>query len=210
MSTEGQSPLLIGLTGSIGAGKSTVADIIRESHPVLDTDRIARELMERDEAVRAALLDRFGGRVYLDDNSLDRVFLATEVFGDERNLTDLNAIVHPPVIARVREEADALHANGNRVVYVESALIFEAGIEEEFDYTVAVVCNIERAIERVMHRDAVGREAAERRLRHQLSPEEKSGLSDFTIRNNGTLEELRRATSAIVLILSRLGKRSAS
>ena len=89
-------------------------------------------------------------------------------------------------------------------------MIFEAGIEEEFDYTVAVVCDIERAIERVMQRDGVGRDDAERRLRHQLSPEEKSGLSDFTIRNNGTLDELRRATSAIVLILSRLGKRQPS
>lgn len=209
MSTAGKIPLLIGLTGSIGAGKSTAAGIIRESHPVLDTDRIARDIMESDAAVRAALIAAFGNRVYAGDGSLDRPALAREVFGSEELLAQLNAIVHPPTIARVRAEADALHAEGRRLVFVESALIFEAGIEEEFDYTVAVVADTELSLERVMLRDGTDREHSLQRLQHQLPPEEKARLADFTIRNNGSPDDLRRATTAILTILSHLGKRQA-
>lgn len=207
MTIPGKSPILVGLTGGIGAGKSTVAALIRRSHPVIDTDRIAREIMEGDAAVRAALSRRFGDAIYLEDGSLDRAALAATAFADERRLAELNGIVHPPVMQRIREEADTLHRDGHRVVFVESALIFEAGIEDTFDYTVAVVSDTEQAIERVMQRDGATREAVAQRLRHQLPPEDKARLADFTIRNNGTLEDLQRATFAIVMIVSRLGTR---
>ncbi len=207
MTSSQQEPLLIGLTGSIGAGKSTVAEIIRESYPVLDTDRIARDLMESDEAVRSALIERFGVQTYLSDGSLDRQFLASLVFDDAAKLRALNEIVHPPTMKSVRDLAQGLHTEGKRIVFVESAIIFEVGLEESFDYTVAVVAETELTIERIMERDSSDRDAALSRLRHQLPPEEKSGLADFTIRNNGTLDQLKKATSSIVLILSRLGKR---
>lgn len=207
MNTAGQIPLLIGLTGSIGAGKSTVADIIREQYPVLDTDRIARDIMESDDAVRNSLTGCFGPSVFLADGTLDRHSLATTVFADPKQLEKLNAIVHPPTILRIRETAASLHAEGNRLVFVESALVFEAGIEEEFDYTVAVVAETEVSLERIMQRDGIDREAATLRLQRQLPPEEKARLADFTIRNNSGPDELRRATSIILLILSRLGKR---
>ena len=207
MNTAGQIPLLIGLTGSIGAGKSTVADIIREQYPVLDTDRIARDIMESDDAVRNSLTELFGSAVFLADGTLDRQFLASVVFADARQLAMLNAIVHPPTILRVRDAAAALHAEGNRLVFVESALVFEAGIEEEFDYTVAVVAETEISLERIMQRDGIDRENATLRLQRQLPPEEKNRLADFTIRNNSGLDELRRATGIILLILSRMGKR---
>lgn len=207
MNTAGQIPLLIGLTGSIGAGKSTVADIIREQYPVLDTDRIARDIMESDDAVRNSLTKSFGSAVFLADGTLDRQFLASVVFADAKQLEMLNAIVHPPTILRVREAAGTLHAEGNRLVFVESALVFEAGIEEEFDYTVAVVAETEISLERIMQRDGIDRENATLRLQRQLPPEEKARLADFTIRNNSGLDELRRATGIILLILSRMGKR---
>jgi dephospho-CoA kinase len=85
--------------------------------------------------------------------------------------------------------------------------VFEAGIEEEFDYTVAVVAETDISLERIMQRDGIEREAAILRLQRQLPPEEKSRLADFTIRNNSGLDELRRATGIILLILSRMGKR---
>jgi dephospho-CoA kinase len=111
---------------------------------------------------------------------------------------------------QVRQLSEELHAAGNRLVFVESAIIFEVGIEYVFDYTVAVVAETELVIERIIERDRSDRQAALSRLRHQLPPEEKSGLADFTIRNNGSLEQLQKATTSIVLILSRLGKRQPS
>ncbi|MBE0645157.1 MAG: dephospho-CoA kinase [Bacteroidetes bacterium] len=210
MTTRPQASLLIGLTGSIGSGKSTVAALIGEEYPVLDTDRIARDIMESDEAVRASLIERFGMQTYLSDGTLDRQFLASLVFEDTAKLRALNAIVHPPTMERVMIQAAKLHAEGKRLVFVESAIIFEVGIEETFDYTVAVVAETELTITRIMERDKSDRDAVLSRLRHQLPPEEKSGLADFTIRNNGTLEDLKSATASIVLILSRLGKRQPS
>ncbi len=210
MTTQPQAPLLIGLTGSIGAGKSTVADLIRDEYPVLDTDRIARDIMVSDEAVRSALTERFGVQTYLSDGTLDRQFLASLVFDDTAKLRALNAIVHPPTMERVMKLASDLHAEGKRLVFVESAIIFEVGIEDAFDYTVSVVAETERTITRIMERDGSTRDAVLSRLRHQLPPEEKSGLADFTIRNNGDLDALKRATASIVLILSRLGKRQPS
>lgn len=210
MATEDKPPLLIGLTGSIGAGKSTVASMIAQTHPVLDTDRIARELMERDDVVRTALTDSFGVQTFLSDGTLDPRFLASLVFEDAAKLEALNSITHPPTIARVKQLAEELRGRGERLVFVESALIFEVGIEAMFDYTVAVIADMDACIERIMVRDRSDRGDALRRLRFQLRPEEKAGLADFTIRNNGSLDDLRRATASILLILSRLGRRQPS
>ncbi|MDX9757936.1 MAG: dephospho-CoA kinase [Bacteroidota bacterium] len=210
MNTHGLSPLLIGLTGSIGAGKSTAAEMIRQHHPVLDADSIARAIMDEDAAVRAALVAAFGPRILHPDGTIDRRTLADTVFSSETQLARLNAIVHPPTIARIRTMAADRHIAGHRLVFVESALIFEAGIEEEFDYTVAVLSDTDTAITRVMARDACDRETAEARMRNQLPPEHKAALADFTIRNDKGIDELRTATTTILLILTRLGKRPTS
>lgn len=210
MSTEHRNGLLIGLTGSIGAGKSTVAGIIREKYPVLDTDLIAREIMEHDEAIRDALVERFGVQTYFSDGSLDRQFLSSIAFGDEDNLQALNQIVHPPTIQQVLEKASKLAEEGHRLIFVESALIFEAEIEDMFDYTIAVSAETEHIIQRISARDGIERDRVLVRLRHQLPPEEKTNLADFVIRNNGDVSDLRAATTAIISILSHLGKRSSS
>jgi dephospho-CoA kinase len=199
--------LLIGLTGSIGAGKSTVASIIEENHPVLNTDRIARDIMELDDAVRAAITEQFGIQAYLSDGTLHRTFLAEILFTDEKKLTAVNAIVHPPTVLTVRKRADELHTQGHRLVFVESALIFEADLEGEFDYIVAVVSDMELALQRIMKRDDLDEQSVRRRMRLPLPPEEKSALADFTIRNNGTLEDLRKSTRAILTILKSLQSR---
>ena len=202
--------LLVGLTGSIGAGKSTVASIIEERYPVLYTDRIARDIMERDDAVRSALIERFGVQAYLSDGSIDRRWLAELVFEDASKLAALNDIVHPPTVEEVNNRAAELHAAGHRMVFVESALIFEAELEEQFDFIVAVVADVQKATARIIERDAVDAAAVERRMRTQLPPEEKADLADFTIRNNGNLEDLRRSTTAILTILNSLRVRPVS
>jgi dephospho-CoA kinase len=214
MSTENtptRSPrLLIGLTGSIGAGKSTVASLIEKRCPVLYTDRIARDIMEQDDAVREAISERFGVQAYLSDGAVDRRFLAELVFEDAVKLAALNEIVHPPTVETVSAMAAELHEQGHPMVFVESALIFEAELEEQFDYIVAVIADVQIATERIMRRDDVDASAVERRMRTQLPPEEKAELADFTIRNSGSLEDLARSTSAILTILHSLGSRPAA
>ena len=202
-----EAQLIIGLTGSIGAGKSTVAAIIEKQYPVLNTDRIARDIMEHDDAVRDALTEEFGIQAYLSDGSLNRTFVAELVFEDEKKLTTVNSIVHPPTVLEVRRLAAEHHAKGKRLVFVESALIYEAALDTEFDYIVAVISDMETVLRRIMKRDDLTERSVRRRMRLQLPPEEKAELADFTIRNNSSLEALEKSTNAILSILSRLQPR---
>ena len=202
-----EQPLLIGLTGSIGAGKSTVADIIAEKYPVLIADRIARDIMEQNDAVRSALIEEFGVQTYLSDGSLNREFIAEIVFDDPQKLEALNSIVHPPTIERIMTQAATLHAEGATVVFIESALVFEAGTQDLYDYVIAVISPVDKAVKRIMTRDGISEQDVRRRMRSQLPPEEKAERADFTIRNNGTLEDLRRSTTGVISIVTRLGGR---
>lgn len=199
--------LFIGLTGGIGSGKSTVAAHIAQRHPVLHADEIARVCMLDDEQVRDDLRRIFGEQVYLSDGGLNRTWLAEVVFNDGDKLAKLNAIVHPPTHARILAEAQRLFSEGARMVFVESALIYEARLDEDFDYVLTVLADPEIAVQRIIARDGVSAEAVRDRMRHQLAPEEKADLADFTIRNNGTVEEMLRATDIILMMLSALRRR---
>ncbi len=204
---EAGTGLFVGLTGGIGSGKSTVAAFIAQRHPVLFADKIARECMLGDEQVRADLTQLFGQQVYLSDGSLNREWLAEVVFNDGRKLSQLNAIVHPPTHSRILAETERLFDEGARMVFVESALIYEARLDEDFDYVVAVLTDPELAVQRIVERDGVDPGTVRERMRHQLPPEEKAGLADFTIRNNGTPEAMLRAAEVILAMLATLRRR---
>jgi dephospho-CoA kinase len=205
--------LRVGLTGGLGSGKSTAARLFAAlgAH-VLQSDAIGRQLMEPGQAVYAAIVDHFGNVVLQPDGRLNRAALARIAFADGR-VEELNAIVHPAVIAQQEKLSEAIFQQDPRaVVMVESALIFEtkygetnfgggARWQSRFDRIILVTAPEEAKIARFVARAAAGKaindkrraelEAeARRRLAQQISDEQKSALCDYVLTNGGALTEL--------------------
>jgi len=216
--------LRVGLTGGLGSGKSTAARMFAaHGAVVLSSDEMGRELMQQGQAVYAQIVARFGPGVVEAGGELDRAALARMAFGDGR-VEELNAIVHPAVIARqagmvkeiVRRDADA-------VVMVESALVFETkygdgGGWRRFDKIVLVRAKDEVKVARFMARASQGKtlspaerqglEAeARRRMAQQMNDDAKAAQSDYVLTNDGTVEELRAQVAALWPALSAAGKR---
>jgi dephospho-CoA kinase len=200
--------LRVGLTGSLGSGKSTAARLFAAHGAyVLQADAIGREMMEPGQPVYAAVVAHFGESVLSPEGRLDRVALARIAFAEGR-VEELNAIVHPAVIARQAELSKAIFAqDAAAVVMVESALIFEtnySGAERwhsRFDRIILVTAPEDVKIARFVARSAsIGplsehhkaqlEAEARRRLAQQISDERKSALCDYVLTNGGRLKEL--------------------
>jgi dephospho-CoA kinase len=205
--------LRVGLTGGLSSGKSTAARLFAaHGAHLLQSDAIGREMMEPGQAVYAAIVAHFGQGVVLPDGRLDRGALAKIAFADKR-VEELNAIVHPAVIARQEELTEAIvQRDPHAVVLVESALIFETnygaprsgngtGWQGRFDRIILVTAPEEMKIARFVARSEAGgtlteakREELEaearRRLAQQIPDEQKSALADYVLTNDGALAEL--------------------
>lgn len=177
----------VGITGGIGSGKSTVCDILRELDvAVYNSDVRAKELMMESVSLRQALVERFGEEVY-NAEGLNRAYLSQRVFGSASELEALNAIVHPAVMADFDCWAEA--QQGNYVV-LESAILFEAQLENRVDVVVSVMAPESLRVERAMQRDGASREQIVARIKAQMSDDERSDRSKYAIVNID-LEELR-------------------
>lgn len=177
----------VGITGGIGSGKSTVCAMLEElGVAVYNSDARAKELMTTSATLREAIVARFGAECYTSEG-LNRGYLAERVFGDAAELAALNSLVHPAVMADF--EAWAERQEGSYVVF-ESAILFEAGLEQRVDMAVAVLSPEELRIERAMRRDGASREQVVARIRRQLSDDERADRAKYAI-VNVDLEELR-------------------
>lgn len=177
----------VGITGGIGSGKSTVCDILAEAGvAVYNSDIRAKELMISSASLRASLIERFGAEVYTAEG-LNRSYLAERVFANAEELSALNAIVHPAVMADFAEWAEA--QEGDYVV-LESAILFEAHLEDKVDAIVSVMAPEALRVERAIARDGASRESIEARIRSQMSDDERSDRSKYAIVNID-IEELR-------------------
>ncbi|WP_263382487.1 dephospho-CoA kinase [Granulicella arctica] len=193
--------LRVGLTGGLGSGKSTAAQMFGECGAVvLQSDAIGRELMQPGQAVYRAIVERFGSAFVMADGRLDRPALARAAFA-EGGVEALNAIVHPAVIARQEELMRGLAANS--VVVIESALLFEtkyggpSGWRERFDRLVLVTAPDSLKVVRFVERAGASAETkqafeaeAQRRLALQITDEVKAPQCDFVLRNDGDLAAL--------------------
>lgn len=170
----------VGVTGGIGSGKSTVCRLFaRKGAAVYDSDSAAKRLMEEDASLRAAIAGRFGAEAYRGGR-LDRAYLAGIVFRDSGALADLNALVHP-VVRRDFTEWTA-RQQGDYVV-LESAILFDAGLEGWVDRTVAVLAPRELRIERTCRRDGATPEEVARRIAAQADDETLCRKADYTLVN---------------------------
>ena len=169
----------VGVTGGIGSGKSTVCRLFAQKGiAVYDSDAAAKRLMQEDGALRRQLAGRFGEGTFRD-GQLDRAYLAGIVFADPQALADLNALVHPVVMRDF--DAWAARQEGSYVI-LESAILFEAGLEGSVDKTVAVAPR-ELRIERTCRRDGCGADQVVRRIAAQLDDDALSARADYVVVN---------------------------
>ena len=220
--------LRVGLTGGIGSGKSTVAQMFREQgFEVIEADAVGRKLMEPGESAYRAIVEHFGPEVVRSDGRLDRARLAEMAFGQGR-LKELNALVHPPVIAAQEEWVrEVFVRDPNAVAMVESALIFEAsrgddasvpGWRERFDRVILVSApdevKIERYVSRILASEPGYSEAraaeverdARARLARQIPDAEKAPLCDAVIDSSGTMEATREQVARLAAELRAASK----
>ncbi|OOG71615.1 dephospho-CoA kinase [Flavobacterium sp. A45] len=178
---------VIGLTGGIGSGKTTVANEFSSlGVPVYITDLEAKKLMQSDSVLNQ-IKEEFGSTVF-DKGVLLRDKLSEIVFNDDKRLVKLNSIVHPAVKQHFNEWL-LEHKNSPLVIY-ESAILFESGSYKECDFVINVVAPLETRIQRVIERDKTTREKVLERIKNQWNDEEKSSKSDFII-NNTSMEAIK-------------------
>jgi dephospho-CoA kinase len=184
--------------GRAGSGKSTVAnELAAAGAAVLEADAIGHELTDRDAEVRAALISDYGPDVYRPDGTLDRPRVAARVFGERAALDRLNALVHPRIVARLRDRVQALGREGFRgAVVVDAALMLAWGFERECDAILAVVAPEDLLIARLTARRGWSADQARARLAAQPTQEEFIAAADIVLDNRGTEAELRAATRA--------------
>jgi dephospho-CoA kinase len=176
--------LNIGITGGIGAGKSTVAGIFKVlGVPVFDADATAKNILNTDSVLREQIAATFGSETY-KNGLLDRKYLATLVFNNPNQLAKLNALVHPATIEAANIWAKHWEEQGCPYILKEAALLFEAGTNVGLDFIIGVTAPVEMRIARVMERDHVTREEVLKRMQHQLDDTEKMKRCNFVIDNN--------------------------
>ncbi|WP_229783758.1 dephospho-CoA kinase [Deinococcus sedimenti] len=189
-----RTPRRIGLTGSIGAGKSTVATLLRSRGlTVLDADEQAR-LVTQDPAVLAEIEARFPGVVV--DGTLDRAALAGRVFGDAAALADLNAITHPRVRARIAALEAQAAARGERAVVQDVPLLFEGGLEASMDAVIVVDAPLSLRVRRVMERSGLTEAEVLARDARQMPAEQKRQRATVVIENDRDLPHLEAQVNA--------------
>lgn len=170
----------VGITGGIGSGKSTVCRLFAQRGiAVYDSDREAKRLMVEDGALRADITARFGTEAYAD-GTLNRSYLASRVFSDPEALAALNALVHPAVLSDFAVWAER---QSGAYVILESAILFEAGLEHAVDRTVAVLAPLKLRIERTCRRDGCDEEAVRRRIAAQLDDDTLRDRADYAVVN---------------------------
>jgi dephospho-CoA kinase len=185
--------LIIGLTGGIASGKSTVARMLLElGIPVIDADQIAREVVEIGEEAYLQIVEKFGEEILQDDKTIDRAKLGAIVFNDEEKRKLLNSIVHPAVRQKMLEQKERYVKKGEKTIVLDIPLLFESNLTHLVDKIVVVYVDEHTQLERLMARNGFSKEEAKARIKAQMPLKEKAAKADAVINNNGTIEQTKK------------------
>jgi dephospho-CoA kinase len=190
---------LIGLTGGIASGKTTVAKMLaRLGAAVVDADGLAREVVEPERDAWKEIVATFGANVLQADRTLDRQKLRSIIFNDSAARKKLESIIHPRVRALAEERIAQHAASGYGVVVYEVPLLFEGNLHDWLRPVVLVACSAEVQRQRLQQRDRLTPEAARKHIGAQMSLEEKRRLADYVIENDGDLTDLERQVRTVL------------
>jgi len=183
---------VIGLTGGIGSGKSTVSQFLSElGATVLDADKVGHQCYQPGTEARKDVVDAFGEEIIAPDESIDRKKLGAIVFGDPEALIRLNQIMHPRMYDMMADQIEEYRLGGVEVVVLDAAVLFEGGWTPLVDEIWITVASEPTVVQRVRERTGLPEEQIRSRIRSQLSNEERKEKADLVISNDGGLDELR-------------------
>lgn len=191
--------MIIGLTGSIASGKSTISSLLRKKgYPIVDADEIARLVVEPGSPVIQEIEKVFGPEVIQEDGSLNREKLGQLVFGNDQNREKLNAIIHPAIRAEMLRQKDEHISNGANTIIMDIPLLFESKLQSFVDKIIVVSVTPEIQKDRLIDRNGLTEEDASNRINSQLLMAVKEAGADAVIDNNGTVEQSEQQLDEII------------
>lgn len=199
--------LLVGLTGTMGCGKSTSAAMLKEMGAfIIDADVICRDLVHPNRFAWKEIIQAFGNEIlHADQETIDRGKLAEIIFNDSEKKEQLEKILHPKVIAEEMNLADKFFTDHpGAIVVVEAALLIESGNHQKMDKVVVVTCDEEQSIQRAMRRCSLSREEVASRIHKQMPQSQKIEKAHYVLNNNGSPEEFKTKVQALYLELKAL------
>ena len=193
--------LKIAVTGGIGSGKSTFCNYLSsKGFPLLKADDISKEILENDGDVKKKIINAFGEESFKEGKP-NKEYLAEKVFSNPENVIKINSILHPKVIKKTEELLNELSKN-NKLIFVEAALIYEADMEDLFDYVVLVIADEKVRMERKTQFDNFSKKTFIERNENQIPDEEKKKRADFIFENNSGIDELKTKADLLLIILN--------
>ena len=188
---------IVGITGGIGSGKSVVCEILKTlNYAIYDSDSQAKLLMQTSPIIKSKLTELIGEEAYIG-NQINKTIISAYIFSSEENLNKLNSIVHPEVCSHFEKWSKT---QKSEIVFVESAILFESGLNTKVDEVWCVTCDTEERIRRVMQRNGLSREEVLARINSQMDDKKRRELSTFVIDNSGNKSLLKQ----IIKILRRV------
>ena len=182
---------VIGLTGGIASGKSTVSNLFKKvGVPIIDADVVARKVVEKDSEGLMSLTKRFGNSILLNDGSLDRTKLGRKMFSDASVLKEVNDLLQPLIRTEIELQIQEAKKQNNPLLILDIPLLFEMHYENLCDEIIVVAVSLETQIQRLKNRNGLSKEEALKRIESQMSLEEKVKKADIVWTNEGSIEEL--------------------
>lgn len=190
--------LILGLTGNIGCGKSSLSKILMQNNiDVIDADIISRNIFE-DKELLNLVFENFGENIKNSDGSLNRKALGNIVFNDDQKLVILNGLTHPKIKEKILNKIDEIRNIGKSLVVIDAALLIEGGYLDILDKLIVITCKESIQISRIQLRDNLTKEQAISRMNSQMSQDEKIKYADYIIDNSGDTNNLKHKAEELI------------